>query len=87
MSEKKNNKNKWIELAVILIGLTLGILHACFDVKIPFLPKSGAEKAAEEMQKNAEEMQKNAEEMQKNLEKGTENLKKVNMRLNDQTEP
>lgn len=73
MSEKKNNKNKWIELAVILIGLTLGILHACFDVKIPFLPKSKAEKAAEEMQKN--------------LEKETEGLKKVNMRLNDQTEP
>lgn len=80
MSEKKNNKNKWIELAVILIGLTLGILHACFDVKIPFLPKSRAEKAAEELQKNAEELQKNAE-------KATENLKKVNMRLNDQTEP
>ena len=73
MPEKKNNKNKWIELAVILIGLTLGILHACFDVKIPFLPKSRAEKAAEEMQKN--------------LEKETEGLKKVNMRLNDQTEP
>lgn len=48
MPEKKNNKNKWIELAVILIGLTLGILHACFDVKIPFLPKSRTEKAAEE---------------------------------------
>ena len=73
MSEKKNNKNKWIELAVILIGLTLGILHACFDVKIPFLPKSRAEKAAEEMQKD--------------LEEKTEDLKKVNMRLNDQTEP
>lgn len=72
MSEKKNNKNKWIELAVILIGLTLGILHACFDVKIPFLPKSRAEKAAEEMQKNLEK---------------TEGLKKVNMRMNDQTEP
>ena len=40
MSEKKNNKYKWIELVVILIGLTLGILHACFDVKIPFLPKT-----------------------------------------------
>lgn len=73
MSEKKNNKNKWIELAVILIGLTLGILHACFDVKIPFLPKSRTEKAAEDLQKN--------------LEKETEDLKKVNMRLNDQTEP
>ena len=73
MSEKKNNKNKWIELAVILIGLTLGILHACFDVKIPFLPKSRAEKAAEEMQKN--------------LEKETEGLEKINMRLNDKTEP
>lgn len=73
MSEKKNNKNKWIELAVISIGLTLGILHACFDVKIPFLPKSRAEKAAEEMQKN--------------LEKETEGLKKVNMRMNGQTEP
>lgn len=72
MSEKKNNKNKWIELAVILIGLTLGILHACFDVKIPFLPKSRTEKAAEEMQKNLEK---------------TEGLKKVNMRMNDQTEP
>ncbi|WP_337418898.1 hypothetical protein [Prevotellamassilia timonensis] len=60
-------------MAVILIGLTLGILHACFDVKIPFLPKSRAEKAAEEMQKN--------------LEKETEGLKKVNMRMNDQTEP
>lgn len=54
MPEKKNNKNKWIELAVILIGLTLGILHACFDVKIPFLPKSRTEKAAEEWQKNLE---------------------------------
>lgn len=73
MSEKKNNKNKWIELAVILIGLTLGILHACFDVKIPFLPKSRAEKAAEEMQMN--------------LEKETEGLKKVNMRMIDKTEP
>ena len=73
MSEKKNNKNKWIELAVILIGLTIGILHACFDVKIPFLPKSIAEKAAEEWQKN--------------LEKKTEDLKKVNMRMIDKTEP
>lgn len=73
MSEKKDDKNKWIELAVILIGLTLGILHACFDVKIPFLPKSRAEKAAEEMQKN--------------LEKETEGLEKINMRMNDQTEP
>lgn len=72
MSEKKNNKNKWIELAVILIGLTLGILHACFDVKIPFLPKSRAEKAAEEMQKN--------------LEKETEGLKKVNSD-SDNTDP
>lgn len=73
MSEKKNNKNKWIELAVILIGLTLGILHACFDVKIPFLPKSRAEKVAEEWQKN--------------LEEKTEDLKKVNMRMIDKTEP
>ena len=73
MSEKKNNKNKWIELAVILIGLTIGILHACFDVKIPFLPKSRAEKAAEEWQKN--------------LEKKTEDIKKVNMRMIDKTEP
>lgn len=81
MSEKKNNKNKWIELAAILIGLTLGILHTCFGVNI--LPKSRAEKAAEEMQKKTEEMQKNAEEMQKKLG----NLKKLNMRLNDQTEP
>lgn len=72
MSEKKNNKNKWIELAVILIGLTLGILHACFDVKIPFLPKSRTEKAAEEWQKNLEK---------------TEDLKKVNMRMIDKTEP
>lgn len=73
MPEKKNNKNKWIELAVILIGLTLGIFHACFDVKIPFLPKSKTEKAAEEWQKN--------------LEKKTEDLKKVNMRMIDKTEP
>lgn len=73
MPEKKNNKNKWIELAVILIGLTLGILHACFDVKIPFLPKSRTEKAAEEWKKN--------------LEKKTEDLKKVNMRMIDKTEP
>ena len=73
MPEKKNNKNKWIELAVILIGLTIGILHACFDVKIPFLPKSRTEKAAEEWQKN--------------LEKTTEDLKKVNMRMIDKTEP
>lgn len=73
MSEKKNNKNKWIELAVILIGLILGILHACFDVKIPFLPKSRTEKAAEEWQKN--------------LEKKIEGLEKVNMRMTDQTEP
>lgn len=58
MPEKKNNKNKWIELAVILIGLTLGIFHACFDVKIPFLPKSRTEKAAEEWQKNLEKKQK-----------------------------
>lgn len=60
-------------MAVILIGLTLGILHACFDVKIPFFPKSRAEKAAEEMQMN--------------LEKETEGLEKVNMRMNDKTEP
>ena len=60
-------------MAVILIGLTLGILHACFDVKIPFLPKSRTEKAAEEWQKN--------------LEKKTEDLKKVNMRMIDKTEP
>ena len=73
MSEKKNNKNKWIELAVILYWVTLGILHACFDVKIPFLPKSRTEKAAEEWQKN--------------LEKKTEDLKKVNMRMIDKTEP
>lgn len=73
MPEKKNNKNKWIELAVILIKITLGILHACFDVKIPFLPKSRTEKAAEEWQKN--------------LEKKTEDLKKVNMRMIDKTEP
>lgn len=73
MPEKKNNKNKWIELAVILIGLTFGILHACFDVKIPFLPKSRTEKAAEEWQKN--------------LEEKTEDLKKVNMRMIDKTEP
>ncbi len=73
MPEKKNNKNKWIELAVILIGLTLGILHACFDVKIPFLPKSRTEKAAEEWQKN--------------LEEKTEDLKKINMRMIDKTEP
>ena len=73
MSEKKDDKINWIELAVILIGLTLGILHACFDVKIPFLPKSRAEKAAEEWQKN--------------LEKKTEDLKKVNMRMIDKTEP
>ena len=73
MSEKKNNKNKWIGLAVILIGLTIGILHACFDTKIPFLPKSRTEKAAEEWQKN--------------LEKKTEDLKKVNMRMIDKTEP
>ena len=73
MPEKKNNKNKWIELAVILIGLTLGILHACFDVKIPFLPKSRTEKAAEEWQKKKK--------------KKTEDLKKVNMRMIDKTEP
>ncbi len=60
-------------MAVILIGLTLGILHACFDVKIPFLPKSRTEKAAEEWQKN--------------LEEKTEDLKKVNMRMIDKTEP
>lgn len=73
MPEKKNNKNKWIELAVILKKITLGIFHACFDVKIPFLPKSRTEKAAEEWQKN--------------LEKKTEDLKKVNMRMIDKTEP
>lgn len=67
MSEKKNNKSKWIELAVILIGLTLGILHACFDVKIPFLPKTKSEKATEELHKK--------------IEKTTEDLKKVDTRM------
>ena len=73
MSEKKNNKYKWIELVVILIGLTLGILHACFDVKIPFLPKTKSEKAAEELQKN--------------IEKTTEDLKKVDTRMINKIEP
>ena len=73
MSEKKNNKYKWIELVVILIGLTLGILHACFDVKIPFLPKTKSEKAAEELQKN--------------IEKTTEDLKRVDTRMINKIEP
>lgn len=70
MSEKKNNKSKWIELAVILIGLTLGIL---FDVKIPFLPKTKSEKAAEELHKK--------------IEKTTEDLKKVDTRMINKIEP
>lgn len=73
MSEKKNNKYKWIELVVILIGLTLGILHAYFDVKIPFLPKTKSEKAAEELQKK--------------IEKTTEDLKKVDTRMINKIEP
>ncbi len=80
MSEKKNNKNKWIELAVILIGLTIGILHACFDAKNPFLPKTKSEQAAEELQKKAEELQKD-------WEKKTEDLKKIDTSMINKIEP